>query len=126
MSVILDSGALVAIERGERRMVAIIKRELDAGRAAVTHGGVVGQAWRGGGGRQARLARALQAVNVRAIDDELGREAGVLLGRAGKADVIDAAVVLISQDGDEIFTADAPDLRELAHAAGRIVDLIEI
>lgn len=126
MSVILDSGALVAIERGDRRMATVIKRELDAGHAAVTHGGVVGQVWRGGGARQARLASALQGVNVRAIDDELGREVGVLLGRAGTSDVIDAAVVLIASDGDEIFTADAADLRDLAIAAGKVVDLIEI
>lgn len=126
MSVVLDAGALIAIERGDSEMLAILRREFDAGHTAVTHGGVVGEVWRGGSGRQARLARALGGINVRAIDDELGRRAGVLLGRAGKSDVIDAAVVLIAEDGDEVFTADAGDLQELARVAGKIVDLIQI
>lgn len=126
MSVVLDAGALLAVERGDRKMTAVIKDELEAGRAPLTHGGVIGQVWRGGGGRQARLARALQGLDVRAIDLELGQRAGILLGRAGRSDVIDAAVVLLAEDGDEIFTADAADLRDLALAAGRIVDLIEV
>lgn len=126
MTVVLDAGALVAIERGDREMLAILERESNAAQIPLTHGGVIGQVWRGGRGRQARLARALSGIGVRAIDDELGREAGVLLGRARTSDVIDAALVLIAQDGDEIFTSDETDLRDLAAAAGRIVDLIRI
>lgn len=126
MSVVLDSGALIAIERGDREMWSILGRELAAGRVPVTHGGVVGQVWRGGGGRQARLAAALRGLDVRAIDDDLGRRAGVLLGRAGDADVIDAALVLLAEDGDEIFTADPADLEDLARAAGRMVELIQV
>jgi hypothetical protein len=126
MTVVLDSGALVAIERGDREMWAVLTREFAGGRAVLTHGGVVGQVWRGGTGRQARLARALPGIHVRAIDDQLGRRVGVLLGQAGRSDVIDAAVVLIAEDGDEIFTADAADLRDLARTAGRVVDLIEV
>ena len=39
----------------------------------MTHGGVVGQVWRGGGARQALLARALDGIDVRAMDEQLGR-----------------------------------------------------
>lgn len=126
MSVVLDAGALVAIERGDREMIAVIKGEHSEGRVPLTHGGVIGQVWRGGSGRQARLARALQGISVQGIDDDLGRRAGVLLGRTGSSDVIDAAIVLIAQDGDEIYTADPTDLRDLALASGRLVDLIEV
>lgn len=126
MRVVLDSGALIAIERGDRTMWAVLERERAARRAVLTHGGVVAQVWRGGSGRQAHLARALRGIDVRAIDDHLGRRAGVLLGQAGTSDVIDAAVVLIAEDGDEIFTADAAVLHHLARAARRIVDLIEV
>lgn len=126
MTVVLDAGALVAIERGDREMVAIIKRERQAGRVPVTHGGVVGQVWRGGSGRQANLARLLPGVDVQPVDDELGRGAGVLLAAARKSDVIDAAVVLLANDGDEIFTADSDDLAALAGAAGRHVDVIPV
>lgn len=126
MTVVLDAGALVAVERGDRDTIAVIKRERLAGRAPVTHGGVVGQVWRGGRGRQATLARLLPGVDIHALDDDLGRRAGVLLGAARRADVIDAAVVLLADDGDEIFTADDDDLAVLARAAGRHVDLIPV
>lgn len=126
MSIVLDAGALVAIERGDRDLVAIVKRERLEGRAPLTHGGVIGQVWRGGRGRQASLARLLPCVEVRSIDEDLGRRIGVLLGHAGSTDVIDAGVVLLAGDGDEIFTSDAADLGDLARAAGRHVDLISV
>jgi hypothetical protein len=126
VTVILDAGALLAVERGDRDMVAVLKRERLAARAPLTHGGVIGLVWRGGGGRQAGLARLLPGVDVRALDDELGRRAGVLLGAARGDDVIDSAVVVLCDDGDEIFTSDADDLRALARAAGRHVELIAI
>lgn len=126
MSVVLDAGALVAVERSDRELIAVIKRERQQGRALVTHGGVVGQVWRGGSGRQATLARLLPAVAVHPLDDALARRAGVLLASTGGADVIDAAVVLLAVDGDEIVTSDPGDLRQLAEAAGVQVDLIPV
>jgi hypothetical protein len=126
MSLILDAGALVAVERGDRDVAALLKRELLAGRVPQTHGGVVGQVWRGGQGRQARLARLLAGVEVASLDDSLGRKAGVLLGRTRQADVIDAAVVLLASDGDSILTSDPNDLRALAREAGVHVDLVPV
>ena len=84
MSLVLDAGALVAIERSDRSVLALMKRELIAGRAPITHGGVVGQVWRSGSGRQANLARLLRGVDVRALDGALGRRAGELLGLTGE------------------------------------------
>jgi hypothetical protein len=78
------------------------------------------------GGRQAILARLLPALEVRPLDQTLGRQAGVLLGAAGAADVIDAAVVLLAHDGDDIYTSDPTDLTELARAAGRHVEIIPV
>jgi len=72
------------------------------------------------------LAQLLPGVEVSALDDELGRRAGVLLGTAGQADVIDAAVILLAHDGDEIYTSDPDDLRALATAAGLHIDLIAL
>jgi len=92
----------------------------------VTHGGVVGQVWRGGRGRQARLASFLPGFDVRALDRDLGLRAGVLLGKAGSSDVIDAALVLLAEEGDEILTSDAEDLRALALAAGLAVELTPV
>jgi hypothetical protein len=126
VSIVLDAGAFVAIERGDRDMVALLKRERREGRAPLSHGGVIGQVWRGGSGRQATLARVIPGVEIRALDEDLGRRAGVLLSAAGQADVIDAAIVLLAQDGDEIYTSDPEDLHGLAAAAGLHLDLIPV
>jgi hypothetical protein len=123
---VLDAGALVAVERLDRDVIALIKRERLAGRAPVTHGGVVGQVWRGGGGRQANLSRLLPGLEVVPLDAELGRRAGSLLARTKTADAIDAAVALLANDGDEILTSDTRDLRLLVRATGAHVELIEV
>jgi hypothetical protein len=123
MTVILDAGALVAADRGDRQLHALLQRERLAGRVAVTHGGVVGQVWRGGG-RQANLARLLAMIRIEPLDGELGRRAGALLGLTGGRDVIDAAVVLLARDGDDIYTSDAGDLIVLAEAAQLTVRLL--
>ena len=53
LMLVLDAGAFVAVERGDRDVVALVKREHLAGRPPVTSRGVVAQVWRGGpGGRQ--------------------------------------------------------------------------
>lgn len=123
MTLVFDAGAFVAAERGDRRVMALLKAELLAGRTPVTHGGVVGQVWRGGQGRQVPLARLLDGVEVVPLNDELGRQAGVLLRRTGGRDVIDAAVVLLARDGDTILTSDPGDLRALAAEADIHLDL---
>jgi len=123
VSLVLDSRALMALERNERQMWVRLKGAQLAGDLALTHAGVLGQVWRGGP-PQARLSQALAAVDVRPLDEPLGRAAGQLLGVAGLADVIDAAVVLLAVDGDEIVTLDREDLAQLAAASGRHVELI--
>jgi hypothetical protein len=119
---VLDAGAFVAVERDDRDVIALVKRERLAGRAPVTNGGVVAQIWRGD--RQAPIARLLAGVDVAPIDDSLGRRAGMLLARTGRADAIDAAVVCLATDGDDILTSDPGDLRVLAEAADVHVELI--
>ncbi len=123
---VLDAGAFLAVERGDRDVLALVKRERLAGRAPVTSGGVVAQVWRGGHGRQARVAHMLAGVEVAAIDDSLGRRAGMLLARSGQSDAIDATVICIAGDGDDILTSDPGDLRALAEAAEIHVELITV
>jgi hypothetical protein len=126
VSLVLDAGALLAIERGDRDAVALIKRELLSQRVPVTHGAVVGQVWRGGSGRQANLARLLRALDIAAVDASLGRRAGVLLGRAGTSDVVDAALVLLAVDGDSVLTSDPEDISRLAVLAGVDVEVVRV
>jgi hypothetical protein len=126
VSLLLDAGAFLAVERGDRDIAALVKRERLAQRSPLSHGGVVAQIWRGGSGRQAEVARLLAGVDVRALDEELGKKAGVLLGRSRAEDVVDAALVCLAVDGDDILTSDPGDLRTLAEAAGVHVDLVPV
>jgi hypothetical protein len=123
---ILDAGAFVAAERGDRDVVALVKRERLAGRPPMTHGGVVAQVWRGGRGRQVPVARLLGGTEVVPIDEVLGRRAGMLLAGCGGSDAADAAVVCLAADGDDILTSELDDLRSLAEAAGVYVELIAV
>jgi hypothetical protein len=122
---VFDAGALVAVERMSRDVIALIKRERLAGRAPITHGGIVRQVWRGGG-RQANLARLLPGLDIEALDADLGRRAGALLARSRSTDVIDAALALLAQDGDEILTSDPDDIRVLVAASGAHADIVEV
>ena len=126
MTLICDAGAFVALERNDRAMWRRLKAELIADRPPVTHGGVVAQVWRGGGGRQAPLARALAGIDVAALDADLGRRAGMLLGRARASDAVDAAIVALASDDDRIVTSDPEDIARLVTAAGCHVDVIPV
>lgn len=126
MTLILDAGAFIALGRDDRAMWRRLKATRRAGQLPVTHGGVVGQVWRGGGARQALLARALDGIDVHTLDEQLGRRSGALLARSGTSDVIDAALVLLAEDTDHIATSDISDLRVLAEAADRHVELIQV
>jgi hypothetical protein len=124
MSLILDAGALVAIDRDDRAMWRRLKTAHTEGQAVRSHGGIVGQVWRGRSPRHARLSMALAGLDIQPLDYTLGRAAGELLAITKTRDVIDAALVLLSNDGDEIVTSDVHDLEVLAIAAGRHVDII--
>jgi hypothetical protein len=124
VKLVLDSGALIALERNDRAMWRRFKAAHLAAVVPVSHGGVVGQVWRGRGPRQALLAKVLAGVDVRPLDVALGRAAGELLALAKRQDVIDAAVALLAEDGDHIITSDPEDLEPFAVALGRHVELI--
>lgn len=123
---ILDAGAFVAVERGSREVIALVKREQLTGRVPVAHGGVVGHVWRSGRGKRALVARLLAGVDVVSLDDRLGKRAGMLLALTGSADTIDAAVVCLASDGDDILTSDPGDIEGLARTAGVHVELIPV
>ena len=54
----------------------------------------------------------------------MGRAAGALLGVAGTSDVIDAAVVLLASDGDDIITSDADDMTRLASTMDLHIEIL--
>lgn len=126
MTLILDSGALLALERNDRRMWRRLKVSQLAGQVPLSHGGVLGQVWRGRGPRQALLAKALGGIEIRALDEARGRAAGELLALSATSDVIDAALVLLCEDGDSLVTSDVKDMEPLATRAGLHVELVRV
>ena len=111
----LDASALIAFERNDRTVVAIIARARERNIRLAAPAGVVGQVWRDGS-RQARLARLLgsELVEIEALDDQRARAAGQLCGVAGTTDVIDASVVLCARArAQAVLTSDVDDLRRM-------------
>ena len=116
MSLILDSGAMVAFERGDRGVAAFIEAARRKGIRVATSSGCVAQCWRSGGARQARLALLLRGVAEEPIDAIISRAIGGLCARAGTDDIVDAHLALIARDADTVLTADGADLRALMSA----------
>ncbi len=112
MNLVLDAGALIGIDRDERRVAGLVELGRRAGATLVTVAPVVGQAWRGGA-RQARLARSLQMIDVRVTSVREACTAGELLATAGTADVVDALLTMVAVPGDQVLTSDPTDLSEL-------------
>ena len=111
----LDAGALIALDRGNKRMIALLDQALKQRRRFRIPSGVVAQAWRDGS-VQVSLARFLRAdeVEIVPLDEQLSRSCGELCGATDSLDVIDASVVLIARErGDIIVTRDPDDLRRL-------------
>jgi predicted nucleic acid-binding protein len=117
--IVLDTGALIALERGDKRMIALVDRALAQGRDFRVPAGVLGQAWRNGRAHFT-LARFLRSeeVEIVPLDKQLARSCGELCGAAGSSDVIDASVVIVARERrDPIVTSDPSDVRRLDPAA---------
>lgn len=118
-----DSGALIAAERGERRMWARHRALLLHRVVPVVPAPVVAQCWRGTT-RQAQLARLLAGCAIESLDDTRARATGTLTGRARTKDIVDASVVegALRRD-DLVISSDEGDLTAIAAAVSRRVDI---
>lgn len=115
--IVFDAGALVAADKGERSLWAQFAVAVAERRPIVVPSPVLAQAWRGWAS-QARQARLVAGCRVLAPDERLARQAGVLLGRAGTSDAVDAIVVATAialRAG--IVTSDVDDIKRLADVA---------
>lgn len=109
----LDAGALVGIDRDDRRAWAVLKAAVAHQCRPVVPAPVVTEVWRSP--LQANLARALKLCTIEPTDAELARAAGELLAATGGSDPVDAIVVAsASRRGGAVLTADPTDLRRLA------------
>lgn len=108
----LDAGALIAVERGDRRLRVLLDETERAGWPIAVPVGPLAQVWRDGA-RQVGLARFLNAadrVEIVEWDAATARASGVLCGRTGTSDVVDASVVLCARERDHhVVTSDPKD-----------------
>lgn len=107
----LDAGALVAIERSDRRLLQLLELTNERGLALDVPAGVLAQVWRGGR-RQALLARFLHLPEVRFVDLDVttARAVGELCALTGASDVVDAHVALHAlRLGLSVVTSDPAD-----------------
>lgn len=116
-ALVFDSGALIALERGDRGIAVLLATAVKDGADAVTSTACVAQVWRNPA-RQARLARALAGFVERDLDKARARDCGVLLARSSTSDIADASVSLLVEDGDTILTSDPHDIGRLLDATG--------
>lgn len=125
MTVVLDTGALIAIDRRDRRVGAMLRVAQQERLTVRSSAGVVAQVWRDGS-RQANLARVLSGVDVATLDLPIAKRVGQLLGRADSSDVIDGHVAQLVEPGDRLLTSDPQDMRALLGGRARRVSLVTV
>ena len=116
--VTLDTGALLAADRNDRSLWALIGQWSARGVDVVVPAGCIAQAWRDGA-RQALLARLLAGCDVDDLTGPVARELGLVLAASQTSDVIDAHVVFGAwRRGDVVVTSDPGDITALAESSG--------
>jgi len=118
-AIVLDAGALIAFERADPKMRALLREVARARIRLVVPAGVVAQVFRDRA-RQAPLCGLLNAETtvVPELDRALAEAAGSLCGKAGTRDIVDASVVLVAKrERALIVTTDVDDLRALDPSA---------
>ncbi len=126
---VLDTGALIALDRGDRRIWTDLFSARGAAAVQVPTGAIA-QAWRDGS-RQARLSQAIKMCDEVPLDGQIAREAGALCGQTGTTDVVDASVAVTAaqaarRDDVGVVTSDRSDiglLLDALDAGARIVDV---
>jgi hypothetical protein len=117
-AIVFDTGGLIALDRGEREVGALLAVAAASGVEAVTSAACVAQAWQDPA-RQARLTRALDGFLERSLDSRAARDCGRLVGRARTSDVVGAALTLLVENGDTVVTSDPKDIEHLLDVAGK-------
>ncbi len=116
-ALVFDAGALIALDRGDRAVGALVTAAARNGTETVTSSACVAQVWRDPA-RQARLAKALAGFLEWPLDPLRSRRCGLLLADARTSDIADAALTLLVQDGDTVLTSDPHDIEHLLQATG--------
>jgi hypothetical protein len=124
-ALVFDAGGLIALDRGDRRVGALLAAATRDGVEVVTSSACIAQAWRDPA-RQARLVRALSGFLEWPLDPPRARRCGLLLTSAHTNDIADAAIVGLVADGDTLLTSDPKDIEHLLHTAGRTARVLAV
>lgn len=119
----LDAGGLIAVDRNDRRMVALLARARERGMRLTIPATALAQAMRNPA-RQARLSRLVRQVDTDlvALDGPDATAAGLLLAQTGTTDIVDAHVVICARRaGQAVVTSDPVDLRRLSAGLSLVV-----
>jgi predicted nucleic acid-binding protein len=115
-SVTFDAGGLIALERNDRRVLALLARASERGIAITIPTTALAQVMRNPS-RQARLSRIIRQANTNlvALDGPDATAVGLLLAQTGTSDIVDAHVAICARRaGQAVLTSDADDLRRIA------------
>lgn len=113
---VYDSAVLIAADRNDRTVWADHKVRLEFGIPLVP-APVVARVSRSP--RQAQLRRFLSGCQVVPLSERDAHAAGLLLGKAGFSDVVDAVVVALAiRKTATVVTGDPEDMERLVAAAG--------
>ena len=112
MTAVLDAGALIAIDKRDRKVGAMLRVLQGEGVPVHTSSGAVAQVWRNGS-RQANLARVLPGLDIATLDEAAAKRVGELLGASRTSDLVDAHIALLVQPEGKVLTSDEPDIKAL-------------
>ena len=110
-----DAGGLIALERNDRRVIAILVTARDDGGQIHVPATVLAQVIRNPA-KQVRLWRMIQHESTKVVPlDGSGAQAiGILLAQTGTTDIVDAHVVVCARTrGHTVITSDPFDLKRL-------------
>lgn len=120
--VTLDAGALIALDRDDRRVVVLLARAAEKGARVTVPASALAQAIRRPE-RQVRLARLVRQPTTDVVDlDRVdATNVGRLLAASRTADIADAHVVVCARrSGQRVVTSDPDDLRRLDPSIGLV------
>lgn len=123
--VVYDSGALIAADRRNFRILSLHRELNAAGVRPAVPVVVLAQAWRGG--PQPGVSRLLKGCDILADDEQIGRAAGAACAASDTSDVVDAIVVVTAlRKRASVVTSDPGDLSRIADALGVKIPLYPV
>jgi predicted nucleic acid-binding protein len=126
LDLVYDTGALISAERGDRRFWALHARALQRKVRPIVPAGCLVESWHGG--RSSNVSRLLDGCEVEVLEESPAKRAGVLRQKCeDTVGPIDAMVVETAlRRRAAVVTSDRGDIKSLARAANRTLNIIDV